>query len=302
MSDDLRASPFGDRQGARHWLVRAYDFVTLPFTIHFVLTSPRIQAEYQLGFWRRQRLGWRMYRNTRRVWTGVSYRAHLAMAVKLFEIPSTQPGVVVECGCFRGGTSANLALACEVVGRELYIYDSFEGLPPAREGDQYGHPQGRGFLSAGLEQVKQHVETYGAAGRTTYVQGWFEDTTPHHEPPIVLMFLDVDYQASLTDCILNLWPKLTARGLCFIDEYMMNDYCALFWSERFWSTHFDRTPPGLTGSGSGISVGGYFLGGPIGQPGDLTYPDSVAYTRKHWSGHWGYYPSEDEGASSAPLG
>ena len=40
-------------------------------------------------------------------------------------------GVVVECGCFLGGSTANLSLVCEVVGRELIVYDSFEGLPAA---------------------------------------------------------------------------------------------------------------------------------------------------------------------------
>jgi hypothetical protein len=125
----------------------------------------------------------------------------------------------------------------------------------------------------------------------TFVKGWLADTTPHHEPPIALMFLDVDYQSSLTDCILNLWPKLVPRGLCFIDEYMYNDYCALFWSERFWATHFGRTPPGLTGSGTGLSLGGFYLGGVgFGQAGPFSRPGSIAYTRKSWSGFWDYYP------------
>jgi hypothetical protein len=301
MDDDLRSSPFGGRKGGRPWLLRLFEYISLPFTIHFVLSSPRIHPSYELTVWRRFRLGLRMYRNTRRIWTGVSYRAHLAMAVKLFEIPPTEQGVVVECGCFRGGTTANLALMCEAVGRELFVYDSFEGLPPAAEGDQYGNPAGTGFLSAGLEQVKAHVETHGAPGRTTYVKGWFADTTPHHEPPIVLMFLDVDYQASLTDCILNLWPKLVDRGYCFIDEFVLNDYCALFWSERFWSTNFDRTPPGLMGSGTGVSVGGFYLGGPwgLGKANDYSHPDSVAYTRKNWSGYWGYYPGDAPTAALA---
>jgi len=301
MSDeDLRSSPFGARRGGRHWLMRVFDLLSLPFTIHFVLSSPRIDPSYGLTPWRRFRLGLRMYRNTRRIWTGVSYRAHLAMAVKLFEIPPTVKGVVVECGCFRGGTTANLSLICEAVGRDLMVYDSFEGLPPATEGDKYAQPEGTGFLSAGLDQVRAHVEAHGAPDRCTYVKGWFADTTPHHEPPIVLMFLDVDYQASLTDCILNLWPKLTPRGYCFIDEFVLNDYCALFWSERFWATNFDRTPPGLMGSGSGISLGGFYLGGPWGlKSDDFSHPDSVAYTRKHWSGYWGYYPEEVSAAHAA---
>ena len=297
-TEDLRDSPFGAKQRGHHWLFRLYELLTLPFTIGFVLSSPRIHPSYGLTRLRRFRLGWRMYRNTHRVWTGVSFRAHLAMAVKLFEIPPTQKGVVVECGCFRGGTTANLSLMCDVVGRELYVYDSFEGLPPALEGDQYAEPDGAGFLSAGIDQVKAHVARHGAPDRCTFVKGWFADTVAHHKPPIVLMYLDVDYQASLRDCILGLWPKLTSRGYCFIDEFVYNDYCALFWSERFWSTYFDRTPPGLMGSGTGISIGGYYLGGAYGLLNLNTFarPASIAYTRKDWSGHWNYYP--DDGAVS----
>jgi O-methyltransferase len=292
MSEDLHTSPFGEQRTPQHWLFRLYELLTVPFTIHFLLSSPRIDPSYRLTAWRRFRLGLRMYRNTRRIWTGISYRAHLAMAVKLFELPPTQPGVVVECGCFRGGTTANLSLICEIVGRDLYVYDSFEGLPAAVEGDKYASAAGAGFLTAGLDQVKAHVVEHGAPGVCTYVKGWFADTTPHHGPPIALLFLDVDYQSSLTDCILHLWPKLIDRGLCFIDEYVFNDYCALFWSERFWAKNFDRTPPGLMGSGTGISLGGFYLGGGFGQRNDFARPASIAYTRKHWSGYWGYYPDE----------
>ena len=293
-TDDLRESPFGPKQSGHHWLYRLYDLLSLPFTIGFVLSSPRIDPAYGLTAWKRFRLGLRMYRNTRRVWTGVSYRAHLAMAVKLFEVPASQKGVVVECGCFRGGTTANLSLMCEAVGRELYVYDSFAGLPEASEGDQLANPDGAGFLQASLDHVKEHVRSHGAIDLCTFVPGWFEDTVSTHEPPIVMMFLDVDYQASLRDCILGLWPKLTRRGLCFVDEYVYNDYCALFWSERFWAQHFDRTPPGLLGSGTGIAVGGFFLGsqGGLKDPNVFSVAASVAYTRNDWSGYWGYYPED----------
>jgi hypothetical protein len=215
------------------------------------------------------------------------------MAVKLLEIPPSEPGVVVECGCFRGGTTANLSLICDVVDRELYIYDSFEGLPPPEPGDKYSNASYTGALKANLDQVKSHVQAYGKSERCTYVKGWFKDTTPYHDKPIVLMFLDVDYQASLTDCILNLWPKLSEKGYCFIDEYVLLDYCALFWSEKFWSTYFNRTPPGLMGSGTGVSLGDYYRGGVWWEEGGkYNVASSVAYTRKDWSGYWNYYPLE----------
>jgi hypothetical protein len=103
----------------------------------------------------------------------------------------------------------------------------------------------------------------------------------------------VDYQASLDDCIRNLWPHLTESGYLFIDEYVLTDYCALFWSERYWSSNFSTTPPGLIGAGSGVGVGQYYLG-PFEEwnmgAGMAQDPTSVAYTRKDFSGYWDYYP------------
>ncbi len=291
MTEKLRVSPFGERQ-QHNWLYQLHELLTLPFTIHFILSSPLIHPDYKLTAWRRFQLGWRIYRNTRRIWTGVSFRAHLCMAAKLFELPPSEPGVVVECGCFRGGTTANLSLICDVVDRELYVYDLFEGLPSPEPGDKYSSPSSTGFFKASLDQVKAHVEAYGKAERCTFFKGWFKDTTPHHQPPIMLMFIDVDYQASLADCILNLWPKLSENGFCFIDDYVNMDYCALFWSERFWSKNFDRTPPGLMGAGTGVNLGGYYLGDNWWEQGKYTDPRSVAYTRKNWSGYWNYYPTE----------
>jgi hypothetical protein len=103
----------------------------------------------------------------------------------------------------------------------------------------------------------------------------------------VLAFVDVDYQASLDECVRNLWPHLTECGYMFIDEYELTDYCALFWSERYWRENFDRTPPGLLGTGTGIGVGQYYLG-PLSEWHAPQDPTSVAYTRKDFSGHWSY--------------
>ena len=98
-----------------------------------------------------------MYRTTRRIQSLTSYKAHLAMAVKLLEIPPEVEGVVVECGCYLGGSTANLSLVCEIVGRELVVYDSFEGLPAPDPRDKYGNPFMEGILDADLEQVKANV-------------------------------------------------------------------------------------------------------------------------------------------------
>jgi O-methyltransferase len=259
-----------------------------PTVLHFLILNPRIHPAYRLSWPKKIRLAFRMLRTTRSVQTATSYKAHVAMAAKLLESPPEVDGVVVECGCFMGGSTANLSLACEAVGRELIAYDSFEGLPSPREGDKYGRAEA-GFLRGDLEVVRENVRRFGAIDRCTFRKGWFSDTLPSHTEPVVLLFLDVDYQASLDECIRNLWPHLTEKGYLFTDEYVLLDYCALFWSERYWRTHFDVAPPGLIGAGSGVGVGQYYLG-PVEEWAAPQDPASVAYTRKDYSGYWGYYP------------
>jgi O-methyltransferase len=272
-----------------------WELATLPTTVLYLFLDPRIDPAYGLTWPGRLRLAWRMLQTTRGVNTATSYKAHLAMAVKLLEVPHEVDGVVVECGCFLGGSTANLSLVCDIVGRQLIAYDSFEGLPAPKGNDKYARDEQTGFLRGDLETVRSNVRRYGAPDRVTFRKGWFEDTLPRHSEPIVLAFLDVDYQSSLHECVRNLWPHLTERGYVFIDEYVLTDYCALFWSERYWRENFDTTPPGLLGSGTGIGVGQYYLG-PFEEWHAPQDPTSVAYTRKDFSGHWGYEP----GAGSRP--
>ena len=270
--------------------------MSLPVAVVFLLYDRRLHPTYEMTWAKKALLGLRMYRNTRRVFTGTSYKAHLAMAAKILQIPPDVEGVVVECGCYLGGSTANLSLVCDIVGRELIVYDSFEGLPPPQPGDKYATSEGEGFLKADIDRVKGTVRDLGAIDRCTFRKGWFSETLPHHDEPVVACFLDVDYQASLHDCILNLWPHLVDSGYVFIDEYVFTDYCALFYSEKYWRTYFDTTPPGLLGAGSGIGLGQYYLG-PYSERPWIQAPQSIAYTRKDFSGYWEYYPEDPSNPS-----
>lgn len=287
-----REKPSPDRR-VMNFLRDQYLRFSLPFAIVFLFYNPRIDANYGLTWRRKFKLAWRMYRNTRHVETGSSYKAHLAMAAKLLETSPAVKGVVVECGCWLGGSTANLSLICDLVGRDLIVYDSFEGLPAAEPGDKYASPFGEGYLKGELELVKENVRRYGAIERCQFRKGWFKDTLPSHTEPIVLAYLDVDYQASMHDCVVNLWPRLTDQGYIFMDEYVRIDYCAIFFSERFWKENFDSPPPGLIGSGCGIQVGQYYLGPHYQRP-MIQAPASVAFTRRDFYGLWDYVREAEE--------
>src|SRR5690625_4702514 len=111
-----------------------YDFLTMPMALVFMTNSLKVDRKYGMNWPRRMWLGFRFWRNEQRMTTGTSWRAHLAMAMRLLETPASMKGDVVECGCYKGGATVNLSLACAAVGRKLRVYDSFEGLPPPARG------------------------------------------------------------------------------------------------------------------------------------------------------------------------
>ena len=277
-------------------IIKRFYFIlnALP-SIFFILFQKKIHEAYKMSFFKKFRLGLRMYRNTRKVPTGTSYKTHLVMALKILETPPDIQGDVVECGSWKGGSAINLSIVCEITGRKLRIYDSFEGLPEAHPDDREANPMAKGMFCGSLEEVQSNIRKYGAINCCEFIKGWYEDTLPEIKGPILLAFFDVDFEASLDVCVRSIWPHLIDTGYIFIDECLSVNYCSLFFSEKYWKKYFNRTPPGLIGSGCGIPLGDYFIGpwdhagfGPVG----LESSFSIAYTRKDYSGFWTFYPDE----------
>ncbi len=280
--------------------MKVYYVLSVPIAIYFILDSKKIHPAYKLNIFKKYRLGLKMFLNKLRVPTGTSYKAHLAMALKLFETPPETEGVVLECGTWKGGSAANLSLVCKMTGRKLLIYDSFEGLPEKIEGDREADSYAAGDYAGTLEEVKWNISKYGDIDSCEFVQGWFADTLPHLDRKVLVAFLDVDLEASLETCVRYIWNNLTEKGYIFIDEYVGLDYCSIFYSERYWREVFDRTPPGLVGAGVGLALGEYYIG-PHNELEDhpIQHPNAAAFTRKDFSGYWTFYPPKAELPPSA---
>jgi len=108
-------------------MLKGYYLLLVPVDIYLILYSTDIHNTYRMSELRKFKLGFKMYLNTRRISTGTSYKAHLAMALKILETPPDVPGDVIECGTWKGGASANLSLVCKIVNRKLKVYDSLRG-------------------------------------------------------------------------------------------------------------------------------------------------------------------------------
>ncbi|WP_203687355.1 TylF/MycF/NovP-related O-methyltransferase [Streptomyces sp. SID14515] len=146
------------------------------------------------------------------------------------------PGDIVECGVWRGGSMQACARTLLSVGeteRDLYLFDTYEGMTPPTAEDlrRDGRPaqelldaQGKDrpiWAVASLEDVKagfEHVPY--PKERVHYVQGRVEDTVPAQAPEqISILRLDTDWYASTKHELEHLYSRLVSGGVLLIDDY-----------------------------------------------------------------------------------
>jgi O-methyltransferase len=130
-------------------------------------------------------------------------------------------GDYVEMGCYKGDTSLLLADIIRNVGKKLWIYDSFEGLPEKSEADE--SVLGINFKSGELLVTKREVkQRFLKAGLPVPVikKAWFSDLTLEDLPEqIAFAFLDGDFYESIRDSIKLVAPKMSEDGVMIVHDY-----------------------------------------------------------------------------------
>jgi O-methyltransferase len=148
------------------------------------------------------------------------------------------PGSIVECGVWKGGSMMAAALSLlqlNDASRDLYLFDTYEGLPtPGKEDvsiagaaalDEFKAQPRRGEFSrwffAPLEEVRRNVLGTGYDGKKLhFVKGKVEDTIPTQAPSqIALLRLDTDWYESTRHELIHLFPRVNNGGVIIIDDY-----------------------------------------------------------------------------------
>lgn len=142
------------------------------------------------------------------------------------------PGAFVECGVWRGGSMMAVALTLAELGardRDLYLFDTFAGMPPPTEHDvrvldglSADRPETiTPAIAVGLEEVRAAMATTGYPPEHVHlVPGRVEDTVPLHAPGrIALLRLDTDWYESTRHELEHLYPRLAAGGFLVVDDY-----------------------------------------------------------------------------------
>lgn len=246
-------------------LARIYRLGVAALSLPIVLAEffdPRTGADYDVGTVDKLVLAVRMVRNNRRIPTGSSFVEHLVIATRILQVPADVDGGVVECGCYKGGSTANLSLVAGLCDRRLDVFDSFEGMPaPSSDDERHTlvdteevHVYEEGSWAASLEEARANVRRYGDGSVVRFHPGYFEETLPRLDDPVVAAFLDVGLRESAETCLEQLWPAMVDGSYCFTHEAKHVEIVALFFDAEWWREHLDREPPGLIGAGTGLGL------------------------------------------------
>lgn len=146
-------------------------------------------------------------------------------------------GCLVECGVWRGGSSMAAALTLLQEGdtaRDLYLYDTFEGMTPPTSTDRTSdgttatellkRDTGKAgvWCVAGFDEVKANMTSTGyPPDRIHYIRGPIEETVPKQAPKdrIAVLRLDTDWYESTKHELVHLYPLLREGGVLIIDDY-----------------------------------------------------------------------------------
>jgi O-methyltransferase len=146
-------------------------------------------------------------------------------------------GTVVECGVWRGGSMMAAAfslLHLESTTRQLYLFDTYTGMPEPRpfDRDRDGRPASdwlRDPTAAGdmvraccdLQTVRQAMlRTRYPWKKIVFVPGRVEEVLPAEAPAkIALLRLDTDWYESTYHELEHLWPRLALGGVLIVDDY-----------------------------------------------------------------------------------
>jgi O-methyltransferase len=147
------------------------------------------------------------------------------------------PGAIVECGVWRGGSMMAAALsllALESTQRQLYFFDTFEGMPAPTDVDVDWHGRAARDLmrhaspeaemiraKSSLAEVQQAMMlTRYPWEKLRFVPGRVEETLPKHAPrQIALLRLDTDWYESTYHELEHLYPSLVDDGILIVDDY-----------------------------------------------------------------------------------
>jgi O-methyltransferase len=129
-------------------------------------------------------------------------------------------GALVDCGVWNGGSTILLGVAAPE--REVWAFDSFEGLPEPGPLDGEASRAFAGECVGAEEKLRAGFAAYADPARLHVRRGWFEETIPpavEEVGPIALLHCDGDWYESVRVTLDAFYPLVVPGGYVVIDDY-----------------------------------------------------------------------------------
>jgi len=131
------------------------------------------------------------------------------------------PGDIVECGVRDGGSAAVLSLPVAKSDRQLWLYDSFQGLPMPTFQDT---PEAYAYAGKAIGSKKRVMEALAIAEfpveRVVIREGWFKDSFEDVLPKrVALLHVDCDWYESVLNTLFTFYPLVHQGGIIVIDDF-----------------------------------------------------------------------------------
>lgn len=124
------------------------------------------------------------------------------------------PGAIAEVGVYRGASAKLIAHAAGK--RPVYLFDTFDGLPPLEEIDRVAFSDGQ--YGASMEEVSAYLSAYPNA---TLIKGVFPQTAQNIEnQQFSFVHLDVDLYKSTKEALEFFYPRMSKGGVIISHDYM----------------------------------------------------------------------------------
>lgn len=153
------------------------------------------------------------------------------------------PGAMVECGVWRGGSVLAIISQLQAMGvndRDIYLYDTFEGMTEPTEKDtssfespaletwnrdkELSQKSWNGLFAPEIFNESDVVSLIRGTGypseKLHFIKGRVEETIPSNMPEeIAILRLDTDWYESTLHELVHLYPVLQGGGVLIIDDY-----------------------------------------------------------------------------------
>lgn len=141
-----------------------------------------------------------------------------------YVVTNNIPGDIVECGAARGGSAALMGLTLKKLeaNRILWIFDTFEGLPPptSADPDYEVAKQYTGSCRGELHEVENLFSRFEILRSVKFIKGLFQVTIPTSSlERIAVLHIDADWYESVKVCLDHLYARVSSGGVIQIDDY-----------------------------------------------------------------------------------